>query len=97
MLRIGLDDLFQRAFSEEVPYPPENDKDPDAIDRSYDDRTSFWPLKFRGELRKKVLEYAFDCGLLHPEDTGTMTHWYSRTPSSFLKNVCCLMQSLAVK
>jgi hypothetical protein len=85
MLRIGIDDLFQRAFAD-VPYPPTDDKDPDGVDRSYDDRTSFWQLRYRGELRKAVLRYAFDRGLLHPEDTGTPTHWYSHTPSAFFKN-----------
>ena len=85
MLRTGIDDLFQRAFPESCPYPPTNGPDPDAAPRSYDDRTSLWPLKYRGELRKKVLQYAFDRGLMHPEDTGTITHWYSHTPSSFYK------------
>ncbi len=83
MLRTGIDDLFQRAFPGKVTYPPEDGKDPDGVDRSYDDRTSFWPLKYRGELRKQVLQYARDRGLLHPEDVGTITHWYSHTPSSF--------------
>ena len=86
MLRTGIDDLFQRAFPGEVPYPPTADKDPDGVDRSYDDRTSFWALKYRGELRKQVLQYARDRGLLHPEDTGTITHWYSHTPSSFYRS-----------
>jgi len=86
MLRTGIDDLFQRAFPGEVDYPPEDGRDPDAEDRSYNDRTSFWPLKYRGELRRKVLSYAFDRGLLHPEDTGTLTHWYSPTPSSFYRS-----------
>ncbi len=81
MLRTGIDDLFQRAF--DLPYPPEDGVDPDAEPRSYNDRTSFWPLKYRGELRKRVLAYARERGLLHPEDTGTITHWYSHTPSSF--------------
>ncbi|MDD5598326.1 MAG: alpha-N-acetylglucosaminidase TIM-barrel domain-containing protein, partial [Victivallaceae bacterium] len=85
-LRIGIDDLFQRAFPESVPYPPVDERDPDAIIRSYEDRTSFWPLKCRGKLRKKILRYAFDRGLLHPEDVGTITHWYSHTPSSFYKS-----------
>lgn len=85
MLRIGIDDLFQRAFAD-VPYPPTDDKDPDGVDRSYDDRTSFWPLRYRGELRKAVLSYARDRGMLHPEDTGTPTHWYSHTPSAFFGN-----------
>lgn len=85
MLRTGLDDLFQRAFPDVVPYPSELKRDPDFVDKAYDDRTSFWPLAYRGELRKKVLQYAFERGLLHPEDTGTMTHWYSRTPTSFIE------------
>jgi hypothetical protein len=86
MLRTGIDDLFQRAFPGEVGYPPTDGVDPDAKPRSYDDRTSFWPLKYRGELRKQVLQYARDRGLLHPEDTGTITHWYSHTPSSFYRS-----------
>jgi len=81
MLRIGIDDLFHRAFG--LPYPPTDGPDPDAELRSYNDRTSFWPLKYRGELRKRVLAYARERGLIHPEDTGTITHWYSHTPSSF--------------
>lgn len=86
MLRTGIDDLFQRAFPDDVPYPPIDAQDPDATPRSYDDRTSFWPLKYRSELRKQVLQYARDRGLLHPEDTGTITHWYSHTPSAFYRN-----------
>jgi len=81
MLRTGIDDLFQRAFG--LPYPPEDGVDSDAELRSYNDRTSFWPLKYRGELRKRVLAYARERGLIHPEDTGTITHWYSHTPGSF--------------
>jgi len=86
MLRTGHDDLFQRAFPGDVPYPPTDAQDPDAQDRSYDDRTSFWPLEYRGKLRKEVLQYARDRGLIHPEDTGTITHWYSHTPSAFYRS-----------
>ncbi len=86
MLRTGIDDLFQRAFPGEVPYPPVDAQDPDAAPRSYDDRTSFWQLKYRGELRKEVLKYARDRGLIHPEDAGTITHWYSHTPGSFYRS-----------
>lgn len=85
MLRIGMDDLFQKAFPETVPYPPADAPLPEAVARSYDDRTSAWPLQYRGELRKRVLRYARARGLMHPEDTGTMTHWYSRTPNAFLE------------
>jgi len=85
MLRTGTDDLFQRAFPD-VSYPPADDHDPDGGLRSHYDRTSFWPLKYRGELRKQVLQYARDRGLIHPEDIGTITHWYSATPGSFFTN-----------
>ena len=87
MLRIGMDDVYQKAFPESVPYPPTNAPLPEAVSRSYDDRTSAWPLQVRGELRKHILSYAADRGLMQPEDTGTMTHWYSRTPKAFLEEV----------
>ncbi len=87
MLRIGMDDVFQKAFPDIVPYPPTDAPLPEAVARSYDDRTTAWPLQYRGEIRKHVLQYARDRGLMHPEDTGTMTHWYSRTPNAFLEAV----------
>lgn len=87
MLRIGMDDVYQKAFPDIVPYPPTDGPLPEAVARSYDDRTSAWPLQFRGELRKHVLQYARDRGLVNPEDTGTMTHWYSRTPYAFIEKV----------
>lgn len=96
MLRIGQDDLFQKAFPETVSYPNEetmsefNYSSEDKNDywgaQGYNDRRPFWSLRYRGELRKKILDYAFDRGLIHPEDCGTMTHWYSPTPDDFLKN-----------
>lgn len=84
MLRIGLDDVFQKAFPNEVSYP-ERDKTLREAGKGFDDRTLFWSLEHRGELRKRVLEYAFARDLMHPEDCGTMTHWYSRTPYEFLE------------
>ncbi len=86
MLRIGVDDLFQKAFPETVPYPEGYEID-NSTPRSYDDHTLFWSLKYRGELRKRVLAYARERDLLHPEDIGTMTHWYSRTPQAYLDKV----------
>lgn len=86
MLRIGIDDLFQRAFPEFVPYP-ELDKPLPEATQGYDDRNLFWSLEYRGELRKQLLAYAFQRDLMHPEDCGTMTHWYSRTPVAFLDHV----------
>jgi len=86
MLRTGIDDLFPAGLSGRSAVPPTDAKDPDGVDRSYDDRTSFWALRYRGELRKQVLQYARDRGLVHPEDTGTITHWYSHTPSSFYRS-----------
>jgi len=86
MLRIGMDDLFQKAFPDVVPYPPEDEKMPGA-GTGYNNRTTAWPLQYRGQLRKKVMDYAFQCDLVHPEDFGTMTHWYSRTPVEYLEKV----------
>ena len=85
MLRIGMDDLFQKAFPDIVSYPKW--KVPESRKRSYDDRDLFWSLEYRGELRKMVLAYGRERDLFHPEDLGTMTHWYSRTPHEFLNAV----------
>ena len=87
MLRIGLDDLFQKAFPEIVPYPPPEGSSATDIPRSFNDRTPFWSLAERGKLREALLRYARERDLMHPEDTGTMTHWYSRTPQEFLDAV----------
>ena len=84
MLRIGLDDLFQKAFPDLVSYPDPTQPLPEAGD-GFDDRTLFWSLEYRGELRRQLLEYAFERDLWHPEDCGTMTHWYSRTPLEYLE------------
>ena len=86
MLRIGMDDLWQKAFPDTVSYP-EYDKPLPEAGTGYDDRSLFWSLEYRGELRKKILQYAFERDLMHPEDCGTMTHWYSRTPRDFLNKV----------
>ena len=83
MLRIGQDDLFQRAFPGIVAYPDAS-KDLPGHGQGYDNRTLFWSLEYRGRLRHDVQHYAFDRGLEVPEDFGTMTHWYSRTPEDFL-------------
>ena len=84
MLRIGQDDLFQRAFPDVCEYPDPAKPLPGA-GMGYDDRTLFWSLQYRGELRRRLQKYAFDRGLMMPEDFGTMTHWYSRTPEDFLE------------
>lgn len=86
MLRIGMDDLFQKAFPDIVKYPDPAKPLPEAIE-GYDNRSLFWSLEFRGKLRHDLLAYAFDRDLMHPEDFGTMSHWYSRTPKSFLEAV----------
>ncbi|MBQ0006598.1 MAG: hypothetical protein KBS57_04245 [Alistipes sp.] len=95
MLRIGTDDVFQKAFPDIVPYPSNNGTFPEAIDRSFSDRTTPWPLEFRGQIRKHVLQYARERELIQPEDVGTMTHWYSPTPKAFVDNVkpVCFGQS----
>ncbi|MBP5509717.1 MAG: hypothetical protein J6Z49_02235 [Kiritimatiellae bacterium] len=86
MLRIGQDDLFQRTFPDACPYPDPSKPQP-GMGKGYDDRTIFWSLQYRGELRRKLQKYAFDRGLMVPEDFGTMSHWYSPTPDSFLVNM----------
>ena len=90
MLRIGQDDLFQRAFPDCVAYPNQETMDElrlqnADLDGGYQDRRLFWPLEERGKLREQILQYAFDRGLMHPEDFGTMTHWYSLTPTDFIQ------------
>ncbi len=85
MLRIGQDDLFQRTFPEACKYPDPSKRLPGA-GSSYNDRTLFWSLQYRGKLRREIQKYGFDRGLLAPEDFGTMTHWYSRTPEDWLAN-----------
>ena len=86
MLRIGMDDLFQKAFPDVVDYPDPSKPLPEALS-GYNNRSLFWSLQYRGQLRKALLQYAFDRDLMHPEDFGTMTHWYSRTPKQFLDKV----------
>ncbi len=87
MLRIGMDDIWQKAFPNEVPYPEgyRTITDEVSYQDGYDNRSDFWTLKYRGELRKKIMDYAKDLDVMSPTDTGTMTHWYSRTPREFLE------------
>jgi hypothetical protein len=86
MLRIGNDDIFQKAFSDIVNYPS-NEEKINSSKKDHNDRTPSWSLQYRGELRKKILAYAFERDLMHPEDCGTMTHWYSPTPKQFLEKI----------
>ena len=86
MLRIGQDDVFQRAFPDVCAYPDPAKPLP-ATGRGYDNRSLFWPLEFRGRLREQVIAYAHARGLMTPEDCGTMTHWYSRTPLDFVQKM----------
>ena len=86
MLRIGQDDLFQRTFPDIVSYPDPSKPLPGA-GKGYDNRTLFWSLQYRGKLRQDLQNYAFDRGMMIPEDFGTMTHWYSRTPEDFLEKM----------
>ncbi|MFA6930489.1 MAG: alpha-N-acetylglucosaminidase TIM-barrel domain-containing protein [Lentisphaeria bacterium] len=87
MLRIGLDDIFQKAFPDLVGYPHENKRLDEQQTRSYNDRTAVWGLKYRAQLRRKILRYAQERDLIHPEDFGPITHWYSQTPADFLQKV----------
>lgn len=82
MLRIGMDDLWQRAFPDVCGYD-----DVEEQGEGYNDRTPPWSLRHRGELRQQVLSYARELDLIQPEDCGTMSHWYSPAPDSFLEGV----------
>lgn len=84
MPRIGMDDTWQKAYPDVVPYPDPAAGAQDGL-TGYNNRVEIWGLKARGELRKRFTEYAFDRGLMIPTDFGTMTHWYSRTPVEFLE------------
>jgi hypothetical protein len=83
MPRIGMDDTWQKAYPDIVPYPDPTKPIPEAL-KGYDNRCLCWPLEYRGKLRKDFTSYAFSRGLLIPTDYGTMTHWYSRTPQAFI-------------
>ena len=83
MMRLGWYDLFQKAFPDICPYPDPAVRLPGTLS-GYDDQSLHWSLQYRGLLRKTVMDYGFARGLMQPEDFGTMTHWYTRTPKSFL-------------
>lgn len=87
MLRIGMDDVWQKAFPDAVPYPEEYRTIDGTDAEGFNDRSDFWSLKYRGELRAKILDYARELDLMYPTDCGTMTHWYSRTPKEFLNKI----------
>lgn len=97
MMRIGMDDVWQRAFPDTVPYP-ETYRTADGVNADtvgyeewggdvvgYDDRSDFWTPEYRGKLREQILAYARLMDLTYPTDCGTMTHWYSRTPAEYLE------------
>ena len=84
MPRIGMDDVWQKAYPDVVPYPDAARPLEGVID-DFRNRSPFWPLQFRGELRRRLTRYAQERGLMVPTDFGTMTHWYSTTPAGFLE------------
>ena len=86
MLRIGMEDAWQKAFPDVVPYPDPAKRLPEAL-KGYDNRSLFWSLEERGRLRKALTDYARARGMDVPTDFGTMTHWYSRTPKAYLEKV----------
>lgn len=94
MLRLGNRNAFERAFPNEVPvdntdgckYPTQTGFSERTPMRSGDDDI---------ELERRINEYADLLQLMRPVDCGTMTHWYSQTPESFLEsyNPAFLQQS----
>ena len=87
MLRIGQDDFFQKAFPDVVPYGDGWNPIGSTANEGYNDRSLMWPLKTHAAIRKALMDYAHDRDLVHCADTGTMMHWYSRTPESFLEKM----------
>ena len=89
MLQIGYDDFFQKAFPDVVPYPDPAVTQPKEVpdQEGYDNHSPHWPLEYRGRLRKFIMDYAYERGLIHPCEFGTLTHWFSRTPQAFLEKM----------
>ena len=86
-IRVGMDDLFQRAFPEYCKYPDASkDMAGQNFGDGFDNRNLFWSLEYRGKLRKELQKYAAERGMIIPEDFGTITHWYTRTPEDFIEN-----------
>ena len=83
MMRMGWTDLFQKAFPDICPYPDPSVRLPGTLS-GYDNQSLHWSLQYCGLLRKMIQDYGFARGMMQPEDFGTMTHWYTRTPKSFL-------------
>lgn len=85
MLRLGNRNAFERAFPQEVPadntdgckYPGQT---------GFYERTPIRSSRDDEELERKINEYADLLHLIRPVDCGTMTHWYSQTPESFLES-----------
>ena len=84
LMHFGKEDLFQLAYPDLVPYPDPSVTEPCDSPSGYDMRSPFWSLQFKNLLRKTILAYARDRGLIHPEKIGPMTHWFFRTPPEFL-------------
>ena len=83
-LCLGIEDLFQRAFPDVVPYPDPSVTMDNLDSRGYDKRSPFWSLEYRSLLRRAVFDYAMARGLQLPVEFGPQTHWYARTPQAFL-------------
>ncbi len=83
MFRLGWGDLFQKAFPDVCEYPDPAKPLP-GTGKGYDNQSLHWSLQFRGLLRAQMQELANARGMTVPEDFGTMTHWYTRTPQDFL-------------
>ena len=84
-MRLGIEDIFMKAFPGIVEDP--RYECPGAPVHSYDDRRLLHPVSWKAQLRKKVMQYAFERDLLHPEEAGAFTHWDTYTPQSFLDKV----------
>ena len=82
MLRIGGEDVFPLAFPDICDFAEGDAGNPER--HGFDDRTPISTLEERSQLRGAICKMAKERDLIQPVDCGTMTHWYSRTPRSFI-------------
>lgn len=84
MLRLGNRNAFERAFPEDVAYDNTDGCKYDG-QKGFFDRTPIRSSYDDIKLERQINDYADMLGLIRPVDCGTMTHWYSQTPISFIE------------
>lgn len=83
MLRLGNRNSFERAFPDIVP-TDDTDGCKYPNQKGFSERTPIRSGSDDEELEQFINSRADLLSLIRPTDCGTMTHWYSQTPESFL-------------